>query len=129
MSHVTQRNIIPPSASLMVGEAARNTIDAGVIGHLLSELNVFHIRARLALSTISRMVTGYSTRVDTAAMRSAAIFGEVAVRFAAHALSENDAILQSVVRLLAPDALLGNRRIRCVLCLLHLSTELGVGKP
>ena len=125
-SHVVQRNIIPSSASLTAGEAARNTIDADVIGHLLGELNVFHIRARLASSSISGVVTGHAAGVDTAAMRTVTVFSEVAVGLAAHALGENNAILRSMVRLLTPDALLRNRRIWCVLHLLHLHTKFRV---
>ena len=114
---------------MLAGEAMGKMIDAGLLGHFLGELKILHIRMRLASASISWVVVGHTACVDAAAVRAATIFGEVTVRFATHALCENDAVLRPVVRLLTPDARLRDGRVWSMLCLLHLSTELGVGKP
>ena len=106
-----------------------NTIDVGLISHLLGELRVFHIRVRLALSSVLGVITGNTAGVDTVAMWVATILGEMSVSFAAHTLGEDDAVLRSVICFLAPNTLLWDRGFGGVLSVLHLGMELGIGKP
>ena len=109
--NVGERNITLSLASLTTSKAARDAIDAMVHGEVVCKFDVFDVGTRLAATLVMGVAPGNAMGVDALMMRVVAIFGEVTVGFTTHALGENDAVLQSVVCLLAPNTKLLDRGI------------------
>ena len=95
----------------------RDAVDTTIHGEVVCEFDVFYVRTRLAAVFVMRVVTRDSTRVNALAVRASTILHEMSISFTAHALSENDAVLQTVVSLLTPDTKLSVTFSRICTCL------------
>ena len=97
-------NITPSLASMMMSKAVGNVADTDFCGQLLCEFRIFNVRARLTTMAVMGMIARDLAVVNASTMGVTTVFCEVSISFTTYTLCEDDAVLWTVVGLLAPDA-------------------------